>query len=74
MSLSKSYGSFYSDPAYQVKQPINLTQFANNASQREKYAKEQHKMELMQQIEDNKRRKMLEKQREWELEERERVR
>lgn len=55
------------------KPSSNVPQFATTPEQRLKMEKEQHKMELMRQIEDNKRRKYLEKQKEWEQEERERM-
>ncbi|KAI1725426.1 hypothetical protein DdX_02084 [Ditylenchus destructor] len=75
LDLSNSYGSFYSElssvSAY--KPSSNVPQFATTPEQRLKMEKEQHKMELMRQIEDNKRRKYLEKQKEWEQEERERM-
>ncbi|KAI1731919.1 hypothetical protein Ddc_00764 [Ditylenchus destructor] len=75
LDLSNSYGSFYSDQSSMstYKPSFNVPQFATTPEQRLKLEKEQHKMELTRQIEDNKRRKYLEKQREWEQEERERI-
>lgn len=66
MKVSNSYDSFYSNP-YKTKNSINLMQYTSNPC----YSKEQHKIELMQQIEENKHRKMFEMQQKIEMEKRE---
>uniref|UniRef100_A0A914Y3M5 CCDC66 domain-containing protein n=1 Tax=Panagrolaimus superbus TaxID=310955 RepID=A0A914Y3M5_9BILA len=76
---TNSYGGFYNDPLaasrntyYPAQNPSKLS----NSYQQEfpKNDKEQHKYELLRQIEENKRRKEYEKMRERELEDRERLR
>lgn len=61
--------SFSSEPL-----PTYINQYGNTIEDQTRYEKEQHRLDLLRQIEDNNRRKMLEKQNEWEEEQRERWR
>ncbi|KAE9553402.1 hypothetical protein FO519_003361 [Halicephalobus sp. NKZ332] len=69
-----TYGSFYNDPVSMARQsyvPSNNYQYSSIGTHDPKSEKEQHKMELLQQIEDNRLRKEYEKLRERRIEERE---
>ncbi|KAH7732024.1 hypothetical protein AAVH_00922 [Aphelenchoides avenae] len=57
-----------------ISRPPDVLRYASTSEDRAKLEKEQHKLELMQQVEDNRRRKMMEKQKEWEEDERQRIR
>lgn len=76
---ANTYGSFYNDPismARSTYMPSNNYHYSSsyNSFEYPKNDKEQHKMELLQQIEENKRRKEMEKLREKEIDDRERWR
>jgi len=69
-----TYGSFYNDPVSMARQtyvPSNNYRYSDVGAYNPKSEKEQHKMELLQQIEENKMRKEYEKLRERRIEERE---
>lgn len=73
MFIKNLKNNFYSNQINKNNNLTNLMQFNSDVNQRKLYEKEQHRIELMQQIEENKHRKMLEKQKEIEIEERDRA-
>uniref|UniRef100_A0A914EQE1 Uncharacterized protein n=1 Tax=Acrobeloides nanus TaxID=290746 RepID=A0A914EQE1_9BILA len=75
LQASNSYGNFYTGPTTSNAFITPAFNYVNPYPPgHAKHEKEQHKLELLQQIEDNRRRKEAEKQSEWEMEERERIR
>lgn len=69
-----TYGSFYNDPISMARQsyaPSNNYRYSSIGTYDSRSDKEQHKMELLQQIEENRMRKEYEKLRERRIEERE---
>jgi hypothetical protein len=70
-NLASSYTSFNSEP---LANHINPYTYGASAQESKRYEQEQHRLDLLRQIEDNNRRKMMDKQREWDEEQRERWR
>lgn len=71
MNFNNTYDSYHSEP---LNNYINPFTYGTTPEERKRYEKEQHRIDLLRQIEDNNRRKMLEKQRDWEEDQRERWR
>jgi hypothetical protein len=71
VNLANSYSSFNSEP---ISNHINPFAYGNSPEEHKRYEKEQHRLDLLRQIEDNNRLKMLEKQRDWEEDQKERWR
>jgi hypothetical protein len=69
--LNSSLNSFNSEP---LSTYINPFSYGTTQGDHKRYEKEQHRLDLLRQIEDNNRRKMLEKQRDWEEDQKERWR
>lgn len=63
-------------PALPPVEPLYRPLALNGAGpdEQRRWEKEQHRLDLLRQIQDNEHRKRLEKQKEWELDERERLR
>ncbi|KAI6176453.1 hypothetical protein M3Y97_00799700 [Aphelenchoides bicaudatus] len=69
--LNSSLNSFNSEP---LTNYVNPFKYGTSPEERKRYDQEQHRLDLLRQIEDNNRRKMLERHREWEEDQRDRWR